>query len=61
MVVQLGPEEELEMAARAVVWPQSGRAAVLVEHVALQIDGGGEQASAQVTGESWAAGESVLN
>ncbi len=61
MVVELGPEEELEMTARAVVWSQSGGAAMLVEHVALQIDGGGEEASAQVAGESRAAGESVLN
>lgn len=61
MVVQLGPEEELEAAMGAVVGSQSSGSSVLLEHVPLKVRRGREEASAQVASESRTARKGVLD
>lgn len=61
MVFQLGTEKEFQVAVGAVVRSQFGSSAVLVEHVTLQVGGGGEKTATQVASERRTAGEGVLD
>jgi hypothetical protein len=63
MILEFGPEEEFEMTLRTVVRSHGGSigCSVQFKHVALEIGGSREQATAEVTGISRTTSKRVLN